>query len=118
MSRIFVFGSNLAGVHGAGSARHALRNHGAVWGVGEGAAGDSYAIPTKCRNLKTLPLDRISSAVIKFILHAKLNPDVQFDVVEVGCGLAGYKPEQIAPMFRGHPDNVNLPESFKKVLDR
>lgn len=113
---IFVFGSNLAGRHGAGSARHAMQHHGAVYGQGSGLHGHSYAIPTKDSKLKTLPLFEIRNRVSAFLRFAEDYPLLQFEVVEIGCGLAGYKPEQIAPMFRQTPANVNLSNRFKAIL--
>lgn len=114
---IFVFGSNLAGRHGAGSAKEALLNHGAVYGVGEGPQGNSWAIPTKDEDFNVLSLKTIEAFVNYFIMFAEENLQYQFDVVPIGCGLAGYTPEQIAPMFKDSPPNVNLPQSFKKVLN-
>jgi hypothetical protein len=113
---IFVFGSNLAGVHGAGSAKRAFLNHGAVWGRGVGLNGDSYAIPTKDEQLRTLPLHRIGRYVGLFLELARARPNWTFCVVAIGCGLAGYKPYQIAPMFKGAPGNVCLPLEFYELL--
>lgn len=112
MKHIFVFGSNLAGIHGGGSALAARKHHGAIMGQGVGLQGDSYAIPTKDKNIQTLPLSEIRKYVADFIEFAHANPEMRFTVVAIGCGLAGYTPEQIAPMFKGCPDNCNLPESF------
>ena len=111
---IFVFGSNLAGRHGAGSAKEAHKNHGAVYGVGFGRTGNSYAIPTKDKNLNILPLQEIEIFVGQFKLYAKHHPELTFDVVKIGCGLAGYSEEQIAPMFKDCPMNCNLPEGWRK----
>ena len=111
---VFVFGSNLAGIHGAGSARHAHEFYGAQFGVGEGRTGDAYAIPTKDRDMKTLSLVRIRTAVDTFMLYAHRRPKLAFDVVKVGCGLAGYKDWQIAPMFHGAPQNVKLPDGWRR----
>lgn len=116
MIRIFVFGSNLAGIHGAGSALHAHRNFGAARGIGEGMTGRAYAIPTKDHDLKTLPLEVIKKAVDRFIFFANEHPGWEFELVAIGCGLAGYKPEDIAPLFRKAPSNVYLPLEFKGVL--
>lgn len=120
MSRqIFVFGSNLRGRHGAGSALEAVRNHGAVEGRWTGLQGDSYAIPTKDANLRTLPLDDITFYVEEFIRFARYaGPLLTFNVVAIGCGLAGYRPDQIAPMFKDAPKNVNLPKEFLEALGR
>lgn len=115
-TEIFVFGSNLAGRHGAGSALAAVRRHGAVNGIGIGPQGRSYAIPTKDEHLRKLRLGRIAGYVDAFIEYARANPDLTFNVVEIGCGLAGYRPAQIAPMFHGAPRNVRLPVAFVHVL--
>lgn len=104
--KIFVFGSNLAGRHGKGAALFALKNHGAVYGIGEGLQGDSYAIPTKGYKLEVLSLQRINQYVQWFLEFARENPDMKFIVTPVGCGLAGYKQEQIKPMFYKLPENI------------
>jgi hypothetical protein len=113
---IFVFGSNLAGRHGAGAALWAWRNCGAIYGQGEGLQGDSYAIPTKDEWLLTLPLERISNHVEKFKQFAREHPELQFSVTPVGCGLAGYSPDDIAPLFRWCSGNCILPDVFVKLL--
>jgi hypothetical protein len=113
-SEVFVFGSNLAGRHGAGSAKEARLKYGAERGVGEGPTGRAYAIPTKDYSLKILPLQRIELSVDKFIWYAMNHPEITFNVVKIGCGLAGYKEHQIAPMFRRAPENCNLPEGWRK----
>ena len=109
---IFVFGSNLAGRHGAGAAKAALKYHGAIYGRGIGLQGASYAIPTKDENLKTLLLDDIEYHVSEFLFFARNHPHIAFHLTAIGCGLAGYKPDQIAPMFKGAPPNVKMPEEF------
>lgn len=118
MKQIFVFGSNLAGRHGRGSALEAVRYHGAKIGVGSGPQGNAYGIPTKDAQLNILPLEEIRPFVNHFIVYASLCQDAIFNVVAIGCGLAGYRPEQIAPMFKHAPDNVRLPDEFKKALGR
>lgn len=110
--QIFVFGSNLAGRHGRGSARAALEQHGAEYGVGVGLRGNSYAIPTKDRNIETMPLDAIEPYVAEFLTFARKHPEMRFNIVAIGCGLAGLTPEQVAPMFAGAPDNCVLPPEF------
>lgn len=113
---IFVFGSNLAGRHGKGAALYARRNYGAIYGQGIGLQGDAYGIPTKDERIKTLPLDRIKPYVDDFIAFAKARPELMFYVCPVGCGLAGYIPQQIAPMFKDAPINVILNDEFKFAL--
>lgn len=112
---IFVFGSNLAGRHGKGGALYAVKNHGAEYGVGVGRTGDSYAIPTKNQNLKTLPLEVIAVYVRQFLDYAKLNPELRFFVTKIGCGLAGYKEADISPMFKEAPENCLLPEGWRNT---
>lgn len=110
---VFVFGSNLAGRHGKGAALCALKEHGAVYGEGVGRQGNSYAIPTKDERIKTLPLDVIAKYVRGFMVYAVLVPEVEFNVTKIGCGLAGYNEDQIAPMFKNAPVNCILPEGWR-----
>ncbi len=114
---VFVFGSNLAGRHGKGAALYAVKHRGAVYGQGEGLQGNSYAIPTKDERIKTLPLEVIRGHVEGFIAIATARPDLRFQITAIGCGLAGYTPDQIAPMFEGAPANCDLPAEFLAVLD-
>lgn len=97
---IFVFGSNLAGRHGKGAAKHALIKYGAQYGQGVGLAGRSYAIPTKSEKIITLPLNIIRQYVDIFREHTYNSQDYFF-VTPIGTGLAGYLDSQIAPMFKG-----------------
>jgi hypothetical protein len=115
-NEIFVFGSNLKGVHGAGAAKLAREKFGAQMGVGIGITGQCYAIPTKDEMIWTLPLTRIEEYVIDFLEYAKENSDKTFLVTQIGCGLAGYTPEDIAPMFKNHPNNVIIPKEFHEVI--
>lgn len=116
--KVFVFGSNLAGRHGAGAARWALENRGAVYGRGEGPQGFSYAVPTKDERLRPLPLYRIAEGVERFFSYARSNPNLKFQVTAIGCGLAGYKASQIAPLFSLAPLNCELPLEFLAELER
>lgn len=116
MNNIFVFGSNLAGIHGAGSAHAAKLYHGAIYGIGVGLQGRAYAIPTKNGNFDVLPLEQIRLYVNQFLEYAKDNPNKTFNVVAIGCGLAGFNPEEIAPMFKNYTDNVKLPKEFLTLL--
>lgn len=116
MKEIFVFGSNLAGRHGAGAAKVAYKKHGARWGMGVGHYGCSYAIPTKDQSIKTMPLKDIKTFVEAFILYAAAHPEWDFKVTRIGCGLAGYKDEEIAPMFVNATGNVMLDEAWKPIL--
>lgn len=111
---VFVFGSNLAGRHGKGAALHARKHHGAVYGQGSGRQGNSYAIPTKDEKLRPLPLHIIEAAVQVFLSYAQNHPATQFKVTAIGCGLAGYTPDQIAPFFSARPPNVDLPDEFTR----
>lgn len=108
---VFVFGSNLAGMHGGGAARVAFRQFGAVMGCGVGLRGQSYAIPTMQGGVET-----IKPYVDGFIAFAKSHPELFFYVTRIGCGIAGFKDKEIAPLFSAAMDveNVCLPESFVK----
>ncbi len=117
-NEVFVFGSNESGIHGAGAALQAVMQFGAKHLKGFGPQGQSFAIPTKDWYINPLPLEAIKFYVTRFIHFAKHKPNLKFLVTEIGCGLAGYTPEDIAPMFKTalYLDNVVLPESFIKVL--
>jgi hypothetical protein len=116
-NQVYVFGSNLAGIHGAGSAMYARKHFGAIRGIGEGLQGHAYGIPTKDKRFKTLPLNAIKEHVLKFISYATAHPELEFIIVPIGCGLAGYTPYDIAPMFENCPANCKLPQDFINVLD-
>jgi hypothetical protein len=109
---VFVFGSNIHGMHMGGAARVALERFGAVWGVGEGLQGQSYALPTM------EGIDNLVKAVDRFIIFARQHPELRFLVTAVGCGIAGYTPEQVAPFFKPAIDlqNVYLPQSFWDII--
>lgn len=114
---IFVFGSNLSGIHGAGAALYARRHYGARNGVGNGRTGDAYAIPTKDYDVATsLSLTRIKVHVTEFLHYATKHPELTFRLTAIGCGLAGFTAEQIAPLVRYAPDNVRLPPEFKSAV--
>ena len=111
-NEVFVFGSNALGMHHGGAARVAYNEFGAEWGNGEGLQGQSYAIPTMEGEHSTM------LAVNRFTDYAKEHPELKFLVTPIGCGIAGYSPEEIAPMFKEAAalENVYLPISFWKVL--
>lgn len=115
-NEVFVFGSNLAGRHGKGAARDALK-FGAVWGQGDGLMGQTYGISTKGSKLEIESLKAISIRVDKFLRYVKfMPPSWVWLVTPIGCGLAGYKPSQIAPMFKNASANVILPTCFLPYL--
>ena len=116
--KIFVFGSNLAGRHGKGAALSAYRRHGAIYGQGTGPQGQSYAIPTKDEQLRTLPIPHIQRHVKQFLRYAELNPALTFEVTRVGCGYAGYSDDDIAPLFAGAPSNCILPVGWRAIAER
>jgi len=113
MGIVFVFGSNLAGRHGKGAALYARQKRGAIYGQGQGLQGDSYAIPTKDRHLRSLPLDVIEQHIMTFKRFAENNPDKLFAITPVGCGLAGYSQEQIKPFFEPLPSNCRYARDWK-----
>ena len=112
-NEIFVFGSNLAGAHGGGAARLAFSRFGAVWGQGVGLQGQSYAIPTMQGGANT-----ILPYVEEFIAFAQQHPEMTFLVTKIGCGIAGFTPAEIAPLFAGaiEVENIHLPMDFWKEL--
>ena len=105
-NEIFVFGSNLEGAHGGGAALMAYRKFGAVWGQGVGLQGQSYGIPTMQGGVET-----IRPYVDEFIDFARQHPELTFLVTRVGCGIAGFLDEEIAPLFaEAHKvENIVLP---------
>lgn len=119
-NQIFVFGSNELGLHGAGAANYAYKHFGAILNQGFGMSGNSFAIPTKDWEIRTLPLDVIEFYVDRF--GAFTNRYIgkwKFMVTKIGCGLAGHTVEQIAPMFKKYRDqkNIWLPQDFHDFLD-
>lgn len=116
--QIFVFGSNLSGIHGAGAAKTAL-SFGAELGKGTGIQGNTYAIPTKDATVyNTLSIDEIKNYVDDFISFAISHSEYTFLVTEIGCGLAGLTHRQIAPLFKDaiEVSNIHLPEPFWNIL--
>lgn len=118
MVEIFVFGSNLLGIHKKGAALTAQEKHGAKLGQGIGLQGNSYAIPTKQSPYKSLSLLSINKFVADFLMYASYTPEHCYMVTPIGCGLAGWKPSLIAPMFAlvKHLKNVKLPKEFIPYL--
>lgn len=106
---IFVFGSNLDGYHGGGAAHLAFKKFGAVWGQGVGLHGQSYAIPTMHGGVSA-----IKPYVDEFIAFARAHTELYFYVTRIGCGIAGFKDSDIAPLFAdaANMENVALPRSF------
>ena len=111
---VFVFGSNLAGMHGGGAAYIAFRQFGAVMGCGVGLRGQSYAIPTMQGGVET-----IRPYVNDFIAFAKEHPGLFFYVTRIGCGIAGFRDNEIAPLFSEavNVPNICLPERFVRELN-
>lgn len=114
-NEIFVFGSNLQGMHGGGAARVALEQFGAVWGQGTGLQGQSYAIPTMHGGI-----DVIAPYVNDFIAFAKEHPELKFLVTEIGCGIAGFRASEMAPLFKEalEVENIYLPKRFVEELEK
>lgn len=112
-NEIFVFGSNLAGHHAGGAARIAYNRFGAIWGLGVGPQGQCYAIPTMHGGPQA-----IKPYVDQFINYALEHPQQLFLVTRIGCGIAGYTPRQIAPLFTDaiHVNNVILPKDFVEII--
>jgi hypothetical protein len=111
---IFVFGSNLDGYHGGGAALYAHRALGAVWGVGEGRTGDTYALPTKGHGFSDMTLAQIEVHVARFLDHARENHDTKFALTPVGTGLAGHAKRDIWAILEKHglPRNIYLTSTW------
>ena len=114
-NEIFVFGSNLHGIHAGGAARMAHAKFGAVMGNGVGLQGQSYAIPTMQGGVET-----IKPYVDDFLTFASQHPELHFFVTPIGCGIAGFEPDDIAPLFEAAKEieNVSLPEEFWEIIDK
>lgn len=121
---VFTFGSNTAGIHGAGAAFYALKHHGAIYGQGTGRQGQSYAIPTKgkvgsggfAKIGPPLPLQKVREYVDEFIAYASEHLDEEFMVTQIGCGYAGFASEEIAPMFRHASGNCSFDLAWEPLL--
>ena len=120
LRHIFVFGSNRQGRHGLGAALTARNEHGAIYGQARGLQGNSYAIVTKelRQGYKAVTISEIALEVAAFLDFAAENPEWIFDVAPIGCGLAGFVPSQIAPLFNDVPSNVRLPPEFQQALSQ
>lgn len=122
---IWVFGSNLAGRHGKGAALVARQSFGAQYGVGAGATGRAYAIPTKDGRggaslrdpAAVLPVDIIAEHVRRFIDYARANPGLRFTVTRVGCGESGYSDKDMAPLFAAAPSNCTFAHAWREYLE-
>lgn len=112
---VFVFGSNLEGLHGGGAALLAYERFGAIWGQGTGLQGKSYGIPTMHGGI-----DAIAPYVDEFIAFAREHRGVKFLVTEIGCGIAGFTVEEMAPLFKDAMDeeNIYLPQRFIRILEK
>jgi len=112
-NEIFVFGSNLSGSHGGGAAFLAYKRFGAIWGQGVGLQGRSYGIPTMHGGV-----DAIKPYVDEFIVFAIAHQEMKFLVTKIGCGIAGFREDEIAPLFKDAIDveNIILPRSFVELL--
>ncbi len=115
MCEVFVFGSNLEGEHEGGAARTAYSLFGAEWGVGDGPTGKCYAIPTMHGGIED-----IKPYVDEFVEYARNHPNNRFLVTRIGCGIAGFKDDEIAPLFKEVKDtpNVCLPKGWLSILNR
>ncbi len=113
-NEVFVFGSNANGMHGGGAARAAVTHFGAVWGQGHGMQGQSYAI-NSMSGIEPLKRD-----IADFEAFARQHPELRFFVTRIGCGIAGYKASDMAPLFRGCMEmtNVTLPDDFWDILEK
>jgi len=115
-TEIFVFGSNESGIHGAGAARYAKMNYGAIMGIGFGFSGTSFAIPTKDFNIETLSFDIVKKYIRAFIFQADAHPEWNYKITRIGCGLAGFEDKDIAPLFKGCAGHCSFDTFWKEWL--
>lgn len=118
-NQVFVFGSNTEGRHGGGAAYFAHKHFGAEWGLAEGLSGQTYAIPTCDIMIDKVDIEVLSQSIDRFIGHACGTADTIYLVTPIGCGIAGFTPEEIAPLFllAKQVENIHLPESFWQILN-
>lgn len=114
--RIFVFGSNLLGIHGAGAAHYAADKLGAEFGIGEGLTGQTYALPTCYRPGEPVTFAEMMVYVENFLTFARSRPDLTFFVSMVGCGIAGFSETEVGPLFKDAPGNCDLPPEWRAFL--
>lgn len=115
---IFVFGSNEAGRHGRGAALTASKQYGAITGTGFGPMNNCFAIPTKDWRLETLPVEDIAFYVRRFIVYARVNSTLQFQVTALGTGLAGIPAKAMAELFKYAPPNCLFDEAWREFLPK
>lgn len=112
-NEVFVFGSNMAGRHGAGAALQAAQEWGAERGVGEGITGQCYAFPTLGSHLELIPAHWLEQSRDKLYEACMARPDKRFLLTKVGCGIAGYPESLMRGLFENPPSNLILPEDWK-----
>ncbi|MEQ1884685.1 MAG: hypothetical protein ABL967_06460 [Bryobacteraceae bacterium] len=115
-NEVFVFGSNLGGRHAGGAAYLAAERFGAQEGVGEGLTGQSYAFPTLTASFEMVTMEALETSRDRLFATAQAHPEKTFLLTKVGCGIAGFREEQIRPLFRNPPENVVLPEDWSAAL--
>lgn len=123
--KVFVFGSNLLGLHGGGAAKFAMDYCRAIWGIGQGYQNSSiadgvgcYALPTKYTPAESMTITEVFYAIRLFVAYARTAKNFTFFVTRVGCGLAGFTDEEIAPSFFNAPDNCILPPEWKALMEK
>ena len=115
---VFVFGSNPEGRHGAGAAKIARNQFGAIYGQGEGLQGNAYALPTKDlrvkenKSFKSISPKQITESIKSLYNVATQNLNKQFKVAyrnTTQTSLNGYTGLEIIDMFNDAgtiPSNV------------
>lgn len=111
-NQIFIFGSNMAGRHGAGAAAQARRDFGAEYGVGEGLTGQCYAFPTLTENFQRVSNTQLKASRLMLYKTAEAHPDKEFLLTKVGCGLAGFSEATMKRLFKNAPANIRKPDGW------
>lgn len=115
---VYVYGANLAGQHTRGTARDAVRWLSAQPDAMSGITGECYALPVKDRQLRNLPLVAIAESAAQLVELATARPKLRFQLTRIGCGMSGYKDDEIAPLFHGYPPNLILPGAWNAYMSR
>jgi len=113
-NQIFIFGSNGLGKHIGGAARQAFEKFGAQMGVSEGWCGQAYAFPTLNKHFQKCSMRQLRASRDRLFKVCEQNPEYEFLLTKIGCGIAGFKDAEIKPLFDVHPINLTMPIEWQE----